>query len=155
MKYIDVVDERIRVLASIKDNWYTDDDLPNGIGKSFSKEGLEWFREFWLKYFEDKTDMEPYIYPTVDGEIQIEWNTFNRVADSQLVVNPETKIGTYYVFSGKSLLDEPEFKLEVRLENIDLTNEDAIYFVTHLCEMCDRLQSLKEKTLMRYRNNQL
>ena len=93
MKYIDVVDERIKVLSSIKDNWYKDEDFPNGIGKSFSKEGLEWFRKFWLKYFEDKTDMEPYIYPTVDGEIQIEWNTFNRVADSQLVINPETKIG--------------------------------------------------------------
>ena len=37
MKYIDVVDERIRVLASIKDNWYTDEDFPNGIGKSFSE----------------------------------------------------------------------------------------------------------------------
>jgi len=155
MKYIDVVDERINVLASIKDNWYTDEDFPNGIGKSFSKEGLEWFREFWLKYFEDKTNMEPYIYPTIDGEIQIEWNTFNSIADSQLVINPKTKKGTYYVFSERSLLDEPEFKLEVRLENIDLTDEDAIYFVTRLCEMCDRLQSLKEKTLMRYRSNQL
>jgi hypothetical protein len=99
--------------------------------------------------------MEPYIYPTVDGEIQIEWNTFNSIADSQLVINPETKIGTYYVFSEKSLLDDPEFKLEVRLEDIDLTDEDAIYFITHLYEMCARLQSLKEKTLMRYRNNQL
>ena len=134
MKYIDVVDERIRVLASIKDNWYTDDDFPNGIGKSFNKEGLEWFREFWVKYFEDKTNMEPYIYPTIDGEIQIEWNTFNSIADSQLVINPKTKKGTYYVFSEKSLFDEPEFKLEVRLENIDLTDEDAIYFVTRLCE---------------------
>ena len=67
--------------------------------------------------------MEPYIYPTVDGEIQIEWNIFNRVVDSQLVINPETKIGTYYVFDGKSLIDEPEFKLEVRLEDIDLTDE--------------------------------
>ncbi len=60
------VSNRINELLQLEENWY------QGIGKALNREQLLRFETLFNAYF-DKTLACPAIFPTIDGNIQLEW----------------------------------------------------------------------------------
>lgn len=67
-----IVRERIEEFLSLEKGWHKDIDCPEGVGNPYSIEDLNWFMDFWNEYFEKKIDLTPFIYPMVDGGIDVE-----------------------------------------------------------------------------------
>lgn len=64
---LDVV-SRLEEISELREGWY------NGIGKGFSFKDLSSFESHFDEEFDTSLPL-PYIYPTVDGKLQLEWNT--------------------------------------------------------------------------------
>jgi len=65
------VSHRLHQLAALEDRWY------EGHGVAPSEEGLTGFERLFYKYF-DKNLPLPAIYPTTEGNIQLEWQKNNQ-----------------------------------------------------------------------------
>lgn len=73
---------RFEYLFTLRDGWL------DGEGKAPDANGLVWFLTEWIKRI-PSTIANPYIYPTPDGNIQLEW-TANHY-DIEIKVNLRTK----------------------------------------------------------------
>ena len=90
-------------ILNLKPGWY------DGEGTAFDKNDIEWLRQSFKKYYLWYLP-DPVIYPTVDGQVQIEWIISQR--DITLTVNLITKKGFYHSFDCEDN--------RVYCENIDL-----------------------------------
>lgn len=130
--YIDIVDERIKVLSEIKDNWYSDGLNPDGIGKSYREDDLKWFREFWLKYFENKLDLNPYIFPTVEGGIMVEWDASKHL-HCNLEINLDKKTGDVSIDDFSNYRHDIDIN-RCTLESVDLTKDISVDLIVALID---------------------
>ena len=106
MKEFDVP-SRLEELERLEDGWL------DGEGRALDKRGIRWFVEMFERSFPNDLPL-PYIYPTADGNIQLEWtlgnyelslkvDLINRLGEWQ-AVNVETDEEEYYELH----LDRPE-----------------------------------------------
>lgn len=101
------VPSRLKELTALQDGWL------NGEGKALDKKEIRWFVEMFERFFPNDLPF-PYVYPTVEGNIQLEW-TFGTCELSLevdlkshrgewLAVDVETSEAEYYEVN----LDEAE-----------------------------------------------
>lgn len=98
---------RLEEISLLKDGWLNDEGLAP------KKDQLDWFSNMFEGNF-DKNLPLPFIFPTPDGGIQVEWSLNDY--EISLTINFESKIGSYHElqFSNDSeteeqfTLDDPE-----------------------------------------------
>ena len=68
--------ERLESLKALEDGWASGAQLARQCGAAYSKapdsEGLDWLAAQFAQYYPD-TLPRPYIYPTPEGGVQVEW----------------------------------------------------------------------------------
>jgi len=103
---------RIHQLQQLKNGWY------NGLGTELNKETLNVFANHFNSFYGSKLPL-PAIFPTVEGNIQLEWknNTRNLIA----TVNMETLHANFFYFDSDS--DEE------KEDNFDLSQREDWSFV--------------------------
>lgn len=57
---------RLDELSLLRDGWLDDQ------GKALDKQGLEWFADIFSRQYPEELPL-PYLYPTVEGNIRLEW----------------------------------------------------------------------------------
>lgn len=76
---------RLNELALLEAGWC------DGGGILPDREGLNWFRAAW-ESFERDAMPQPYIYPTEDGGIQLEWTIDNREISAEVNLAAKTAV---------------------------------------------------------------
>lgn len=117
-----IVRERIEEFLSLEKGWYKDIDCPEGVGNPYSIEDLNWFMDFWNEYFEKKIDLTPFIYPMVDGGIDVEWD-ISDIITFVLEIDIKQKIGNFRMYKNEEVDDA---FLGYVLENFNLENPKNI-----------------------------
>lgn len=98
---------RLQEIAALKDGWL------DGQGKAPDAKGLEWFAEKIRGYSPEGLRL-PYVYPTVNGGIRLEWTIGTR--EISFDVDLANRIGNWHVLD--TATDEEE-SLLVNLETDD------------------------------------
>lgn len=99
------VSHRLYELAQLKDNWY------EGYGEAPPKKGLLVFEELFYKYF-DKNLPLPAIFPTVEGNIQLEWQNQNH--NVILEADLRSLEAEYFYFDSRDDMMEEEMTISLR-----------------------------------------
>ena len=113
IEYIDVLDPldvslRINNLLKLGSNWY------EGQGKQLNQNLLITFGDLFNSYFDSKLPL-PAIFPTVDGNIQLEWKRVNKNITMNIELSTLKTVFFYY----NDLDDSDEYEEEIGLENKD------------------------------------
>ena len=113
IEYIDVLDPldvslRINNLLKLGSNWY------EGQGKQLNQNLLITFGDLFNSYFDSKLPL-PAIFPTVDGNIQLEWKRVNKNITMNIELSTLKTVFFYY----NDLDDSDEYEEEIGLENND------------------------------------
>jgi len=114
----DIVKERIDNILELKDGWYDNDS-----GTAFNKLHLLTFQNLFLENFNKDLQL-PYIFPMIDGDIQLEWTLGDR--NIELEVNIETLNSVLYYFDSKTDSDL----------NISLKEKDGWLLLNDLIKTC-------------------
>lgn len=96
---------RLEELADLKDGWY------NGEGFAPKKENLFWFADKFETAYDASLPL-PFLYPTVDGGLQAEWNSNG--LDISIRISFDDKIGHYHLLN---LDTDQEVSLDLNLES--------------------------------------
>lgn len=78
--------------------------------------------DFWNEYFEKKIDLTPFIYPMVDGGIDVEWD-ISDIITFVLEIDIKQKIGNFRMYKNEEVDDA---FLGYVLENFNLENPKNI-----------------------------
>ena len=84
------ISSQINDLKQLKDGWF------NGDGKVVSAEGWDWVEKHLNSYFADMPT--PYLYPTIEGGIRVEWSVGNNGWEVSLDINPAEQTGYWHAF---------------------------------------------------------
>ncbi|RNI27954.1 hypothetical protein EFA69_17860 [Rufibacter immobilis] len=104
---IDVLDPldvflRINNLIKLENNWY------EGQGKALNKEKLINFGDFFNSYFDNKLAL-PAIFPTIEGNIQLEWKKENK--NVIVGIELETLSSNFFYYNDNEDSDEMESQM--------------------------------------------
>ena len=111
VEYIDILDSldvslRINNLLKLENNWY------EGRGKAMNKEHLIAFSDLFNSYYDNKLPL-PAIFPTLEGNIQLEWKKEN----NNIVLNIELSTLKADFFYYNSEKDSDEFENQIILNS--------------------------------------
>ncbi len=81
------ISEQIDRIRSLKVGWF------DGDGNIPTPEGLDWLQLKVEEFFGVEGMPPPYIYPTAEGKVQIEWDTKNEIS---LEIDVENKYAELY-----------------------------------------------------------
>jgi len=109
---------RINQLSKLTDNWY------EGIGKSLNKEYLDNFEEAFKSSYNSNLPL-PAIFPTIEGNIQLEWASENK----EIILEVSLKDFTSSFFFCNHLIDSEEYE-----ENLNLKDENSWNSLNKLIE---------------------
>lgn len=105
------VNEAFHKLRKLEDGWL------DGIGQAPSKEGLKWLWKQYCEHYPNEMP-RPYIYPTPEGGVQIEWQIEGQAPS--LEIDLINKSGQYFNLDLAS--DEFE-EMVVDLSEVDGWNQ--------------------------------
>ena len=88
---------QIDELRAMKDGWY------EGEGFAPSREGLEWLDAVFPREYDRNLPL-PRIYPTFDGDVQLEWMVGRN--DASLEVDLSQRLGYWHNLNLKTDIDE-------------------------------------------------
>src|SRR5690625_1408867 len=94
------VSHRLHQLAALEDRWY------EGYGVAPSKKGLTEFEKLFYQHFDENLPL-PAIFPTIEGNIQLEWQKKNQ--NIILEVNLQSFQAEYFYFDSLDDTIEEEF----------------------------------------------
>lgn len=119
MDVLDPFDVSVRLseLASLKDNWY------EGYGKALNKDALNNFDNSFKSLYDTKLPL-PAIFPTIDGNIQLEWTAENN--EITLEVDLANLQSSFFFFNTKN---DAEYD-----QNINLAEEKDWLILNELIE---------------------
>ena len=86
----DNINLEFKKLHSLQDGWL------DGEGKAPDRKGLEWFETMMEDYYPEDLPL-PYIYPTGEGNLQLEWDMEN--LDVSLEVDLSTHEGELHILN--------------------------------------------------------
>ncbi|CCQ96694.1 hypothetical protein CULT_480023 [[Clostridium] ultunense Esp] len=72
------VPTRLEELSLLKDGWF------DGEGKALDKNGIKWFADLFTRFYPDELPL-PYVFPTIEGDIRLEWSMGPYEASLELV----------------------------------------------------------------------
>lgn len=98
------VPSRLKELTALQDGWL------NGEGKALDKKGIRWFVGMFEKFFPDDLPL-PYVYPTVEGNIQLEWTFGTR--ELSLEVDLKSHRGEWIVVEVKTGEEEEQYEIDL------------------------------------------
>ncbi|WPP48941.1 hypothetical protein [Catalinimonas niigatensis] len=110
MDVLDPFDVSVRIsqLSKLPENWY------EGSGKAPNKNALVKFEELFKSAYNSNLPL-PAIFPTIEGNIQLEWSNENK--EISLEINLEDLKSSFFYYNFKDDSDEYE-------QDLDLSNED-------------------------------
>lgn len=109
---------RLEELSLLQDGWL------DGQGKALDQQGLDWFADSFSRLYSEELPW-PYVYPTVEGNIRLEWEFETR--ELSLEVDLHDRTGEWHV------VDVATGKEEYRLVN--LADEKEWEFI------CERIKN--------------
>ncbi|WP_028986468.1 hypothetical protein [Thermicanus aegyptius] len=74
------VPTRLEELSLLKDGWF------DGEGKALDKNGIKWFTDLFTRFYPDELPL-PYVFPTIEGDIRLEWSIGPYEASLELNLN--------------------------------------------------------------------
>lgn len=98
---LDIYDVSLRLseLSKLENNWL------NGQGKALNRQKLRAFGDIFNSYYNSKLSL-PAIFPTIDGNIQLEWKNGNN--NVTLEVNIDSLVSNLYYYNDSDDGDENE-----------------------------------------------
>ncbi|WP_028987567.1 hypothetical protein [Thermicanus aegyptius] len=108
-------------LSLLKDGWF------DGEGKALDKNGVKWFTDLFKSFYPEELPM-PYVFPTIDGGIRLEWSIGPH--EVSLESNLKTKNGYWHVLNVENeQVEERELSLD-RKKDWDFISERIESFIT-------------------------
>ena len=80
---------RLRELSLLKQGW-----LDGVFGSPLKTSFIQWIADLFKKYYPSNIQL-PYIYPTAEGGLSLEWDD-DRYVEFSVDIDPETRVGSLY-----------------------------------------------------------
>jgi hypothetical protein len=85
IQFLDPLDvpSRLEELSMLKKGWF------NGEGEAMNPQAIQWFSQSFDKNFDPSLD-QPYVFPTQDGNVQLEWSNSKNELTIEINLNAKT-----------------------------------------------------------------